>query len=357
MGFTESAGLRIFFNKAYPVSQIAVYVWSDLANGADTPTGEVRDKLGRIMEFQFSTEVYDSDLPMLQVYTGGVQDPIMLDFLELPLRTSGQSLLVTEVSVLQDTDNGLEDIATGQMNVEFVPVITTTTSSVSTMQPPPLMISETIIYAVVGIIACLLVTVGIMCFMFVIIFCFMWTRARKENVSTKTHPSLIRQLSDKYINPSNKPAYDQFQKPDETYSEIDNVYQEVERHVTLPLPPIPTEESKPNTHLNKEDSYIEMQATPETRQNPKTRQMSQMRTMRTFSEDDYVPVTPPHTSGPDRQISDLYVAVTPPEDDRCFNLTQVEEKSEAAVEYNMTNLSRNSLPNAYVTMETKDTPM
>ena len=366
MGFTESAGLRFFFNQTYPVSQIRVYVWSDLVNGAATPTGEVRGKSGRIMGFDSFTEVVNDDLPELQVITVNAGEPMMLDFIELPLRASGQGLLVTEVSVLEEIDSELIDIATGLIGdeVQFVPSISTATTSTPTIQPTtqaPLNLSDIVIFVSIGLIACLFFTIALMCLVFVAIFCCMRARAQKEIVRVKAHPSLIRQLSDKYMNPSSKPSYDQFQQPNETYSELDNVYQEVDRHVTLPLPPIPTEESKSSSFLAKEDSYIEMQATPEARQSG-TKSQAQLTTMRTFSEDDYVPVTPPHTSNPKRQISDPYVAVTPPEDDRVFNLTQIEEKYEAitppeSADYNMENLGRISFPNPYVTMATKDTPM
>ena len=349
--------MRIFFAEEYPVSQISVYYWSDLVNEADAPTGEAKDKSGnRIQQLAFRTEVYDTDLPNLQVYILEASVPVMLDFIELPLRTTSQGLLVTEVSVLQLINGESVDIATGLFDdeIEFVPEIIPATS---------IPLTQIIIYASVATIASFVLTIVVMCIVFAVIFWCMRAGLKKDIIRAKSHPSIIRQLSDKYINPSCKPNYDQFQQPDETYSEIGNVYHEIERHVTLPLPPIPTEESK-RSPLPKDDSYIEMQDTPEARQNPKRHQMSEMKSMRTLSEDDYVPVTPPHSSGPDRQISDPYVAVTPPEDDRIFNLTQIEERNEPdtasasdAMAYNMEKLGRNSLPNAYVTMATKDTPM
>ena len=366
-----------------------MYFWNDLLYGVVTPTGGVRNRDGnRIMQFSFSTQSVDSSIANLNAYTGVINPPIMMDYLELVLRTTDQALLITEVSVLQDLGAGeLEDIATGFSQKSFSPEIgTATTSSPSETSSdtspapsprPPMPTSAslvlTIVYASVGIVSCLSLVIVSMCMVFLVIFFCMRRGARKQRSISPVpkHASLMRQLSDKYLGTGDKLSYNQFAETGtDLYTEMDNIYQQVDR--PLPLPPVPGEVTAPRGTMGKEDSYMEMQQTGQSGSGIGLRidtgERPPLKALRTLSEDDYAPVTPPSVpvgvkEPPMRLISDLYVAVTPPHDTKSQELKlshqTIEEQYEAVTPPEPGNialamLGMSSIPNQYVSMATGD---
>ncbi|KAI6658628.1 hypothetical protein LOD99_15426 [Oopsacas minuta] len=371
VGFDDLAGLQLFFDEIYSVKEIRVYYWSDEVNGAAEPMGDARNRDGnRIMRFQFTTYVYDASVPQLMVYAGEADSPVDLDYVLLRLRTPEASVLISEVSVLREDAAGrLVDVSTGftQSRISFVPEISadsaTTMTSTNTRLPPSpqvTLISSAVIYGAIGIVSCLFLVIASMCIIFVIIFCVIRTRVKKEIIRIQVQHSPVRRKSSS--------RYEGLTLNGEgNYAEVENVYAQVDR--TLPLPPIPGEETK-SKQLVKDDSYIEMERSPSYKTNANglkidTRQTSKLVTMRTLSEDDYAPVTPPSASidakgPPKRVLSDPYVVVTPPPASNEFKLTGIEENQEP-VDADRQNPSLAhgipSISNEYTPMGTKDSPV
>ena len=374
MGFQEpdQAGLRLFFNQSYPVKEIRVYYWNDLVMGVSSPMGGVRNREGdRITQFSFSSQIVDASVASLSMYTGVINTPMELDYLELILRTPDQGLLLAEVSVLQEVAPGqLIDLVSGEKSLSpelgtSTAAATATTSSLPSPATPPLPPRPVgpevliIVYASMGIIGSLSIVIVCMCLLFLVIFLCMRSGAKRKRPHSPEpkHSSLMRQLSG--LGAGDKTHYNKFEAGTDLYTEMDNIYQQVDR--PLPLPPVPGDTAPPQ-HLSKDDSYIEMQQTGiglriDTGDRP------QLKQMRTLSEDDYAPVTPPSVpvgskEPPARLISDPYVAVTPPYNAQTgFKLTQepIEEQYEAVTPpdsagHTMATLGVSSIPNQYVSM-------
>ena len=365
MGFQEEgrAALRLFFDQQYPVLDITVYYWMDTVNGAFGPTGGARNIQGQLSQFDFLS-IPDPVVPGLYKYTALADSPVQLDYIELPLQTA-DGLLITEVEIMD------EDLMLLTTTTSVSPPVATSFTDVSSSspgglspRPPPASSSlpvDTIIYAVVGVVGC--GCASTICIVLIVVlvagFVFLRRSSKRRRSSrdilsssatsnSQAHTSLVRRLSDKYLG-SQGPSYDKFQTPDTgdyANADGDNLYQQIDR--PLPLPPVPGQKSG----LAKEDSYIEM--TPNLTIELKERKL---RSMRTLSEDDYMPVTPPSASAsskqpPERLISDPYVAVTPPHSPN-KPVTQIKEENYEAVTPPDSNAQptfhgMTSVPNEYV---------
>ena len=363
-----------------------MYYWNDLSFGMATPTGGVRNRnRNRIMQFSFNTQSVDPNIPNLSVYRGVINNPMEMDYMELLLRTSDQALLISEVSVLQELASGeLIDIATDLTQKIFSPGIDSTafptdtfSTGIRTLPPLPTSDSQvlTIVYVSMGIIGFLSILIVSMCCLFLVIFLCMRRGAKRQQRThsppAPKHASLMRQLSDKYLGTGDKACYNQFSPAGgEVYTEMENIYQQVDR--PLPLPPVPGQETSPSRNFSKEDSYIEMQVSqkgPGIGLRIDTGERPPLKGMRTLSEDDYAPVTPPSVpvgvkEPPMRLISDPYVPVTPPHElkpDMKLSRQIIEETYEAVTPpetggHTMDMLGMTSIPNQYVSLTPADTP-
>ena len=372
MGFQEEgrAALRLFFNQQYLVSNISVYYWMDTVNGALPPTGGARDIQGQLSQFDFQS-IPDPVVPGLYKYTALADPPVQLAYIELPLMTA-DGLLITEVEILDENFMQLTTTTSATSTTSVSPPVATSSADVSSSSPggpsPPASSSlpvDTIIYAVVGVVGC--GCASTICIVLIVVlvagFVFLHKGSKRRQSSrdilsssgtsnSQAHASLARRLSDKYLG-SQGQSYDKFQTPDTgdyANADGDNLYQQIDR--PLPLPPVPGQKSE----LAKEDSYTEMTPTskPDLTIELKERKL---RAMRTLSEDDYMPVTPPSASAsskqpPERLISDPYVSVTPPHSPN-KPVTQIKEENYEAVtppdsNAHLTFQGITSVPNEYV---------